>query len=123
MLFNSVYRQDIKIAILQMEGTNCEHESYLAFKQLETHPEYVHLKELEKKRKHIDRYQCIFIPGGFSAGDYIRAGAIFAARLKAHILEDLTEFICNGYPVTGFKLKIANARFRPGFFFITVVKQ
>ncbi len=90
-----------KIAILRMEGTNCEHESYLAFKRLGASPQYIHLKEIERKKKKIEDYDCIFIPGGFSAGDYVRGGAIFAARLKASIFKDLKKFIENGYPVIG----------------------
>ncbi|MCD6448413.1 MAG: phosphoribosylformylglycinamidine synthase subunit PurQ [Thermoplasmata archaeon] len=94
-------RKEIKIAVLQMEGTNCEYESYLAFKELGTSPEYVHIKELEKGKKKIDDYHCIFLPGGFSAGDYIRAGAIFAARLKANLLRELKKFVENGYVMAG----------------------
>ena len=41
------------------------------------------------------------IPGGFSAGDYVRAGAIFSARLKSVLRRDLEVFIKEGYPVLG----------------------
>jgi phosphoribosylformylglycinamidine synthase len=108
LTFNSVQREEIKVAILQMEGTNCEYETYLAFKELGTKPEYVHLKEIERGAKKVDDYQCIFLPGGFSAGDYVRAGAIFAARLKADVFNDLKRFVedggvmvgvCNGFQV------------------------
>ena len=101
-------REDIRVAILRIEGTNCEYETYLAFRELGTRPEYVHLKEIERGKKKISDYQCIFIPGGFSAGDYVRAGAIFAARLKATLFNDLKRFVeeggamagvCNGFQV------------------------
>ena len=94
-------REEIKVAILQMEGTNCEYETYLAFKELEANPEYVHLKELERKKKKFDDYHCIFFPGGFSAGDYVRAGAIFAARLKANLMKDLVRIVEDGYAIVG----------------------
>lgn len=84
-----------------MEGTNCEYETYLAFKDIGAIPEFVHLKELEQRTKRLDNYHCIFIPGGFSAGDYVRAGAIFAARIKAHFMRDLKKFVDNGCPVVG----------------------
>lgn len=89
------------MAILQMEGTNCEYESYLAFKHVGVLPEFVHLKELERKQKELADYQCLFIPGGFSAGDYVRAGAIFAARMRAHLMQELKQFVEEGYPVVG----------------------
>jgi phosphoribosylformylglycinamidine synthase len=41
------------------------------------------------------------IPGGFSAGDYIRAGAIFAARIKSKLQQKLKEFITEEYPILG----------------------
>jgi phosphoribosylformylglycinamidine synthase len=84
-----------------MEGTNCEYESYLAFKQIGACPSYVHLKEIEHQKKHVDDYHCIFIPGGFSAGDYVRAGSIFAARLKASLKKELRTFVEDGYPLVG----------------------
>jgi len=102
-----VKKKDIKIAILRIEGTNCEQESLDAFKRLNTKPEFVHLKQLlnidcdkNEKRNLLD-YQCLMIPGGFSAGDYIRAGAIFAARIKSKLQKDLKEFIQQEYPILG----------------------
>lgn len=94
-------RSEIRVAILQMEGTNCEYESYLAFKNLGTQPDFVHLKQLERNYKKLDEYQCIFIPGGFSAGDYVRAGAIFASRLKAYLFKDFKKFVEEGFALLG----------------------
>ena len=100
-------KSDIKVAILRIEGTNCEQESLDAFKRLGTSPEFVHLKQLlnidcnkDEKRSIFD-YQCIMIPGGFSAGDYIRAGAIFAARMKSKLGKDLERFVKEEYPILG----------------------
>ena len=100
-------KEDIKVAILRIEGTNCEQESLDAFKRLGASPEFVHLKQLlhidcnsDEKRDVFD-YQCIMIPGGFSAGDYIRAGAIFAARMKSKLGKDLEEFVKQEYPLMG----------------------
>ena len=58
--------EDIKIAILRMEGTNNEEEVYSAFKNLGVSPEFVHIKELESKKKSLENFQGIFIPGGLS---------------------------------------------------------
>ena len=38
-------KKDIKVGILRIEGTNCEQESFDAFQQLNTNPEFVHLKQ------------------------------------------------------------------------------
>ncbi len=100
-------KQDIKIAILRIEGTNCEQESYDAFKRLGTQPEFVHLKQLlnidcaKDERRNLLDYHCLMIPGGFSAGDYIRAGAIFAARIKSKLQQELITFITENKPILG----------------------
>ena len=99
--------EDIRIAVLRIEGTNCEQESLDAFKRLGLNPEFVHLKQLlhidcnEDEKRDIFDFQCLMIPGGFSAGDYIRAGAIFAARIKSKLQKKLQDFVEQGYPVMG----------------------
>jgi phosphoribosylformylglycinamidine synthase I len=107
LLGEKVKTKDVKIAILRIEGTNCEQESYDAFKRLGADPEFVHLKQLlgidcnrDEKRDVFD-YQCIMLPGGFSAGDYIRAGAIFAARIKSKLQQKLVDFVKQEYPILG----------------------
>jgi phosphoribosylformylglycinamidine synthase len=96
-----VHPSDIRIAILRIEGTNCEEESYRAFAELGARPEYVHLNMFSRGDASLFDYQGVFIPGGFSAGDYVRAGAIFAARIKALLMEELRSFVDDGYPVVG----------------------
>ncbi|MFP3871505.1 MAG: phosphoribosylformylglycinamidine synthase subunit PurQ [Candidatus Natronoplasma sp.] len=100
-------REDIKAAVLRIEGTNCEEESHLAFKRLGAQAEKVHLKQLlskevdEEEERSLKEYDIVMIPGGFSAGDYIRAGAIFGARIKSALGEELKSFVEAGKPVLG----------------------
>lgn len=94
-------RRDIRVALLIMEGTNNEEEAYLSFKNSDTLPEMVHIKKLENGEKKLSDYDLIFFPGGFSAGDYVRAGAVMAARIKSKLLKDLEEFVESGRPVMG----------------------
>ena len=89
----------INICILRIEGTNCEQETYDAFLELGAQPELVHLKELTPQN--LFDYQCLMIPGGFSSGDYVRAGAIFAARIRSNLISALREYVDTGYPVGG----------------------
>jgi phosphoribosylformylglycinamidine synthase subunit PurQ / glutaminase len=105
----------VKAAILFIEGTNCEEEGWRAFDRVGFEAERVHLKQLigdcsAERRRRLGDYDVLFIPGGWSAGDYVRAGAIFASRLKARLGSQLTEFVdsgkfvigvCNGLPVLG----------------------
>lgn len=98
---------EIKVGILRIEGTNCEQESFYAFQRLGVHPEFVHLKQLlgidcnADEKRDVFSYHCLMIPGGFSAGDYIRAGAIFAARIKSKLQKKLTDFVKQEYPLLG----------------------
>ncbi len=100
-------RTDLRIAIVSIEGTNCDHELRVAFEHLGTSPELVHLKQLEgrdvepSERRTLSDFQMVLFPGGFSGGDYVRAGAIFAARIRASIGTDLEEFIHSGRMVGG----------------------
>ena len=109
-----VNRNDIRVAVLRIEGTNNEQEMYDAFHNLGAKPEMVHLNQLVKKdlpadeRRKLEDYDVLMLPGGFSAGDYIRAGAIFAARMKSAIGKDLERFVkaekpiggmCNGFQI------------------------
>jgi len=101
-----VKRSDIRVAVLLIEGTNCEDESVAFFRHLGAQAEKVHLKQLtgdtppEMQRK-LEDFDLLMIPGGFAAGDYVRAGAIFAARLRSKLTPDLTEFVESGKPVFG----------------------
>ncbi len=107
-------RRKLAIALLSIEGTNCDDELRAALANLGARPEIVHLKQFEGRdvaredRRRLADYQLLFVPGGFSAGDYVRAGAIFGARVRASIGPDLEEFvrggsivggICNGFQV------------------------
>lgn len=107
-------RKDIKVGVLRIEGTNSEEESARCFRRLGCDAELVHLKQLlghdtwpGENRKLLD-YQIVFVPGGFSAGDYVRAGAIFAARMRSGLEKELNEYVksgrlmmgvCNGFQI------------------------
>lgn len=99
-------RSEIRVGVVLIEGTNCEDESVAFFRHLGAQAEKVHLKQLtgdvpaEMKRK-LGDYDILMIPGGFAAGDYVRAGAIFAARLRSKLTPDLKEFVEAGKPVFG----------------------
>jgi len=90
-------RKDINICVLRIEGTNNEQEIYDSFKRLGTNPQMVHLNEFSS----LEDFQCLMIPGGFSSGDYVRAGAIFASRIRSIFWDELLQFVKDGHPVGG----------------------
>lgn len=100
-------RSRLPVAILSIEGTNCDRELGVALQELGTAPELVQLKQLEPgavrrtDRRRLDDFGAVFLPGGFSGGDYVRAGAILAARLRAAIGPELEAFVRSGRLVAG----------------------
>ena len=98
--------KDVKACILLIEGTNCEFETKRAFEGVGINAELVHLKQLtgdapKDRRRNILDYEILMLPGGWSAGDYVRAGAIFAARIKSKLIKNLKEFLDNGHLIGG----------------------
>jgi len=102
-----VARRSLRAAILSIEGTNCDEELRVALTHLGAKAEIVHLKQFEgrdvpaRDRRRLSDFSALFVPGGFSSGDYVRAGAIFAARVRASIGPELEEFIRDGRTVAG----------------------
>lgn len=100
-------QEKLRVAILSIEGTNNDEELHVALKALGTDPEIVHLKQFEGRDVGADKvrrladYRMLLFPGGFSAGDYVRAGAILAARVRAAIGPQLEEFVQSGRIVGG----------------------
>jgi phosphoribosylformylglycinamidine synthase len=100
-------RKDIRICIMRAGGTNCDDETLLAFENLGVKAEVVHTKRIISKRNLLDYHGLVF-PGGFSYGDYVRAGAIWADVLRDEMKDLFRQFadsqrpilgICNGFQV------------------------
>lgn len=99
--------EDAKVCILRVGGTNCDSETKRAFQASNIPAEIIHFNQLIKQQNLFD-YDAIVIPGGFSHGDYVRAGAIWAKQLMAKLGKDIKQFvaeekllfgICNGFQV------------------------
>jgi len=90
----------MNVCVLVMEGTNNEAETMHCLMKVGLRPVLVHVGELLSGGHRLKEFQGLVIPGGFSAGDYVRGGAIFASYLRA-IITDLRWFIDAGHPVLG----------------------
>jgi len=98
----------VKALVLRTAGTNCDEETQFAWEQAGAEAERVHVNLLLKDPRRLTRYQILTIPGGFSYGDDIAAGKIFANQIVHHLAEVVQEFlaadrlvlgICNGFQV------------------------
>jgi phosphoribosylformylglycinamidine synthase len=92
--------EDIKVCVLRVGGTNCDAETQRAFRELGVKADVLHLNELVKQRNLME-YQMLVLPGGFSFGDYVRSGVIFARYLTAKLGKELREFIDENHPILG----------------------
>ena len=91
----------MKFAIIVFPGSNCDHDAYKVLDSLEgAYPSFVWHKE-----NNLSAFDCIIIPGGFSYGDYLRAGAIarFSKIMESVISESKKGKyiigICNGFQI------------------------
>ena len=94
--------------ILRAPGTNCDHETAHAFERAGGLARRVHVRALVEKPSLVDDCQILCLPGGFSYGDDIASGRIFALELRLRLGDALRAFrdrgglvlgICNGFQV------------------------
>jgi len=90
----------VKAALLRAAGTNCHRETELAFQLAGAHVDMVHIGEL-MKRKSLHGYQITVLPGGFTYGDDLGAGKIFAVKIQQYLKDAFLEFIDGGGLVLG----------------------
>jgi len=91
---------DVRVCIMRVGGTNCDAETKRAFEDLGVKAEIVHLNEVIHKKNLLD-YGALVFPGGFSYGDYVRAGVIWAKGIVAKLDGQLKEFVREEKPVLG----------------------
>ncbi len=90
-----------KVLVLRTAGTNCDQEAAYAFGLAGAQSEFLHINRLLENRRVMDQYQILVLPGGFSYGDDIAAGRIFANQIRHHLAEAFARFIEAGKPIIG----------------------
>lgn len=88
------------VLILHANGSNRDHDAYLACQLAGGDPEIVHVNQLINGERNLLNYHMLIIPGGFSYGDDLGAGALWALDLR-HRLKGIDKFIADGRPVLG----------------------
>jgi phosphoribosylformylglycinamidine synthase len=87
--------------ILRTAGVNCDREAAHAFELAGATSEYLHVNQLLAEPDLLHDFQILVFPGGFSYGDDIAAGRIFANQIRHHLSEPLRRFIEAGKPIIG----------------------
>jgi len=98
----------VRVMVLRGPGTNCDEETAYAFQQAGATADRVHVNRVLQKPAVLEQYQVLCVPGGFSYGDDVAAGRIFANQLRYGFADALSRFrdagklilgICNGFQV------------------------
>ncbi len=89
-----------KALVLRGAGTNCDLETASAFRYCGAKAEIAHINELLKGNVNVEDYDILALPGGFSYGDDISAGKIFAIKI-VKLKKNFEKFIKSGKPVIG----------------------
>ncbi len=100
----------MKVAIVRYPGSNCDQDAFHSVQDdLRLQAQYVWHEETS-----LAGFDAVFIPGGFTYGDYLRCGAMAA---RAPIMAEVARFAEEGKPVigacNGFQI-LCEARILPG---------
>lgn len=96
------------VIVLKSAGTNCDLETKIAFELSGANAEIVNFTELFRKKKRLSEFHIMVLPGGFSYGDDIAAGKVWATEINYYFTEEIENFIrqgklilgiCNGFQV------------------------
>lgn len=83
----------MKVAVIQFPGSNCDQDAVWALRLVGLQAELVWHTE-----KSLEGFQAAILPGGFSYGDYLRAGAL--AKFSP-VMEEVRRLAQRGNPVVG----------------------
>ncbi len=98
----------VKACVVTGFGINCDEELALAFTLAGAATERVHVGDLIADPRRLGACRIIAFPGGFSFGDHLGSGKVFALLFKRNLGDALGEFvgrgglvlgICNGFQI------------------------
>tara|TARA_B100000315_G_C14520661_1_gene561393 strand:- start:456 stop:1157 length:702 start_codon:yes stop_codon:yes gene_type:complete len=91
----------LKVVVIQFPGSNCDYDTVYTLKQMED----VTVDLLWHKASNLQNYDLIILPGGFSYGDFLRAGSIASHSPIMKYVKQAAESdiailgICNGFQI------------------------
>ena len=94
-------RSDLKALVITGFGLNCERETAAACSLVGLTPEQVHLNDLISGKHQLSEYHLLCFIGGFSFGDHLGSGTVFANRVKFHLRDQLAKFVADGKLIIG----------------------
>ena len=91
----------VKVCIITGFGINADVELAWAFSLCGASPELVHVNDLIDAPGRIKEYGIIGFPGGFSFGDHLGSGLVFANLFRRSLKEALEDFVSSGGLIIG----------------------
>lgn len=84
----------MKVAVLRFPGSNCDQDALYSLRDdIGVQAEYVW-----QDSRSLEGFNAVFVPGGFSFGDYLRCGAMAS---RAPIMAEVKRFAEEGKPIIG----------------------
>ena len=90
-----------RIMILHATGSNRDREAAFACELAGGAPEIVHVNQVAAGERRLLDAQMLVLPGGFSYGDDLGAGKLWAVALRYRLGDELQAFVDSGRPVMG----------------------
>ncbi len=87
--------------VIRTAGTNCDRELCRAFELAGASVELLHLHGLLRDPSRLDGADLIGFPGGFSYGDDVASGRLFAMRARRGLRAPLERAVSRGCPIIG----------------------
>ena len=91
----------MKFGVIVFPGSNCDHDAYHVVSKHVGQP----VDFIWHKQTDLSGYDAVIVPGGFSYGDYLRAGALARFSPVMNAVKDFAEKgkyvfgICNGFQI------------------------
>ena len=90
-----------RVLVLHASGTNRDRDTALACEMAGGDAEIVHVNQLVAGERHLLDYAMLVVPGGFSYGDDLGAGTLWALDLSHRLGDSVNRFVAEGKPVLG----------------------
>ncbi|MEO8393675.1 MAG: phosphoribosylformylglycinamidine synthase subunit PurL, partial [Chloroflexota bacterium] len=90
-----------RVLVLHANGTNRDRDAALACELAGALAEIVHINQLVNGERKLLDYHMLVVPGGFSYGDDLGAGKLWALDLQRRFGQDVERFVSEGRPVLG----------------------
>ena len=89
------------VLVLHLPGTNRDHDVAEACALAGGKPVILGIDSFISGDEQLSTYQMLVLPGGFSYGDDLGAGRVWAATLRHQLRDQMSQFVASGKPVLG----------------------